>query len=240
MKKKLLFVLVSLIYLTAFSQNKKQEQLIKKGWNLGALPTITYDTDLGFQYGALVNLFDYGDGSRYPDYDQSLYFEASHYTKGSGILRFYYDSDQLIKGMQTSMDLSYLTDQAYDFYGFNGYDAVFNKSWIDDQSPDYITRVFYKYNRKLFRWKLDLQGKITSNKFRWIAGINFLNFSIGPVDLEKLNKGKSGSDVLPDVPGLYQYYQDWGIISSQEASGGFVPAFKAGLVFDTRDNKPNP
>lgn len=240
MKKNLLFILLSAFYLAAFSQNDKKDEVVKKGWNFGALPTITFDTDLGFQYGALVNLFNYGDGSRYPNYDQSLYFEVSHYTKGSGIYRFYYDSDQLIKGLQTSMDLSYLTDQAYDFYGFNGYDAVFNKDWIDDQSSDYISRVFYKYDRKLFRWKVDLQGKITSNKFRWIAGVNFLDFKIAPVNIEKLNKGKSGSDVLPDKPGLFDYYQDWGIITEKEADGGFVPTFKAGLVLDTRDNKPNP
>lgn len=238
--KNLLPVLFALISLTSFSQTDKKEQVVKQGWNFGALPTITFDTDLGFQYGALVNLFNYGDGSRYPRYNQSLYFEISHYTKGSGIYRFYYDSDQLIKGLQTSMDLSYLTDQAYDFYGFNGYDAVFNKNWIDDQSNDYLTRMFYKYDRKLFRWKVDLQGKITNNSFRWIFGINFLNFDVAPVNVDKLNKGKSGSDVLPNVDGLFQHYVDWGIISEKEANGGFVPTFKAGLVLDTRDNQPNP
>jgi len=240
MKKLRLFLLFALPWLTAFSQTSEKEQLIKEGWNFGALPTITFDTDLGFQYGALVNLYHYGDGSRYPGYNHSLYFEVSRFTKGSGIYRFYYDSDLLIKGLQTSMDLSYLTDQAYDFYGFNGYDAVFNESWIDEESDDYVSRVFYKYDRKLFRWKIDLQGKITSEKFRWIAGLNFLNFEVAPVDLEELNKGKKGDDLLPDVDGLFDKYQEWGIISEAESDGGFVPTFKGGLVFDTRDNKPNP
>ena len=30
------------------------------------------------------------------------------------------------------------------------------------------------------------------------------------------------------------------MISEEEANGGFVPALKAGLVFDSRDNRPNP
>lgn len=240
MTKKLTLLLFVLMNLSAFSQTDKTEQLIKDGWNFGALPTITFDTDLGFQYGALVNLFNYGDGSRYPNYNHSFYFEVSHYTKGSGVYRFYYDSDQLIKGLQTSMDLSYLTDQAYDFYGFNGFDAVFNESWIDEESADYQSRMFYKYDRKLFRWKIDLQGRITSEKFRWIAGLNFLNFDIAPVNIEKLNKGKSQADQLPDINGLFDKYQEWNIISSDEADGGFVPTFKGGLVLDTRDNKPNP
>jgi outer membrane protein assembly factor BamA len=219
-----------------------QEEVAKTGWNFGALPTITFDTDLGFQYGALVNFYHYGDGTRYPNYNHSLYFEVSRFTKGSGINRFYYDSDQLIPGLQTSLDISYLSDQAYDFYGFNGFDAVVHPNWIDDSKPNdiYKTRMFYKYDRKMFRFKVDLQGKFSGEKLRWAAGVNLLNFNIGSVDLEKLNKGKEGDDLLPDVDGLYEKYQDWGIISAEEANGGFVPELKAGLVYDTRDNRPNP
>ena len=217
-----------------------QEEVAKTGWNFGALPTITFDTDLGFQYGALVNLYNYGDGSRYPKYNHSLYFEVSRFTKGSGINRFYYDSDELIEGLQTSLDISYLSDQAYDFYGFNGYDAVVNSDWFDDESDAYKTRMFYKYDRKMFRFKVDLQGKFSGDNLRWAAGVNLLNFKVGSVNLDKLNKGKEGDDVLPEVDGLYEKYQDWGIISEEEADGGFVPTFKAGLVYDTRDNRPNP
>lgn len=241
MKKNLLFFACFCISLSLFAQNeKKDEQLIKKNWNFGALPTITFDSDLGFQYGALVNLFDYGDGSRYPKYNHSLYFEVSRFTKGSGINRFYYDSDKLIKGLQTSVDLSYLSDQAYDFYGFNGYEAVYQPTWVDDKTDAYKTRMFYKYDRKLFRLKVDLQGKLAGEHFRWTTGFNLQNFKIGAVNLAKLNKGKSGADILPDVPGLYDLYQQWGIISAGEANGGFIPTVKGGIVYDSRDNRPNP
>ena len=235
--KKILFVLLfSLLLFSAYSQ----EEVTKTGWNFGALPTITFDSDLGFQYGALVDLVNYGDGTRYPNYDHHLYFEVSRFTKGSGINRFYYDSDKLIKGLRTFFDISYLSDQAYDFFGFNGYDAIYNPGWIDDQSADYLTRMYYKYDRKMFRFKVDLQGKISGEKFRWAGGVNLLNFNIGPVNLDKLNKGKKSDDILPDVPGLFNKYQDWGIISAKEADGGFVPTLKAGVVYDTRDNRPNP
>ncbi|MFA5327197.1 MAG: BamA/TamA family outer membrane protein [Prolixibacteraceae bacterium] len=242
MKKIYLPVLCVFLSLVLLAQSEKKDELIKKDWNFGALPTITFDTDLGFQYGALVNLYNYGDGTRFPKYNHSLYFEVSRFTKGSGINRFYYDSDQLIKGLQTSVDLSYLSDQAYDFYGFNGYDAVYQADWIDDtQASDiYRTRMFYKYDRKLFRFKVDLQGKIYGEHIRWAAGFNLQNFAIKSVNLDKLNKGKSGSDVLPAVDGLYEKYQQWGIISATEANGGFVPTLKGGIVYDSRDNRPNP
>ena len=227
-----------------WAQSENEKQLIKKNWSFGALPTVAFDSDLGFQYGALVNLYDFGNGARYPNYDHYLYFELSRYTKGSSIARFYYDSDRLIKGMKILMDLSYLTDQAFNFYGYNGYEAIYHSEWIDsDDKANYKTRMFYKYDRKLFRWKLDLQGKITSDNFRWMAGLNFQNFDIGSVNIDKLNKGKKGDDILPSVtekPGLYEKYQSWGIIGKDEANGGFVPTFKGGLVYDTRDNQANP
>ena len=240
--KKIFSLLLSIFLISFYAWS--QEDVTKTGWNFGALPTITFDTDLGFQYGALVNLYNYGDGSRYPNYDHSLYFEVSRFTKGSGINRFYYDSDKLIEGLQTSVDISYLSDQAYDFYGFNGYDAVVNPNWIDDDEEEYKSRMFYKYDRRLFRFKVDLQGNFSESNFRWAAGFNLLNFSVGSVDIDKLNDGKDDAEKLPQLaeqPGLYEKYRDeWSIIPEDEADGGFVPTLKAGLVYDTRDNKPNP
>ena len=147
--------------------------------------------------------------------------------------------------MQTSAVISYLTDQAYDFFGFNGYDAVVNYDWIDDLQPEniYKSRMFYKYDRKMFRFKVDLQGNLSGDKIKWTGGINLLNFKTGLVDIEKLNRGKDEDKKLPthqQQPGLYQKYQEWGIISAKEADGGFVPGLKAGLVYDSRDHRPNP
>jgi outer membrane protein assembly factor BamA len=235
--KNLILPIIVALSLSSFAQDN---EVTKTGWNFGALPTITFDTDLGFQYGALVDLYQFGDGSRYPRYDHKLYFEVSRFTKGSGINRFFYDSDRLVKGLQTSLDISYLTDQAYDFFGFNGFDAVINAGWFDQDSPDYISRMYYKYDRKLFRFKVDIQGKLAGDYTRWITGFNLQNFRIASVDVEKLNKGKDEEDLLPPQNGLFEKYQQWGIISDDEAEGGFIPTLKAGLVYDSRDNQPNP
>ena len=68
MKKYILIISLLVIASLVFSQQK-----VKTGFGFGALPAISYDSDLGFQYGALVNLFHYGDGTRFPKYDHSLY-----------------------------------------------------------------------------------------------------------------------------------------------------------------------
>jgi hypothetical protein len=245
---RLLFAL-SLLFVVHFQTiaadkgSKEKSDSIKTGWNLGALPAISFDTDLGFQYGALVNFFNYGDGKRFPAYNHSLYLEVSRYTKGSGVYRFYYTSDQLIKNFDFSCDMTYLTDQANDFYGFNGFESVYNKSWTDEKSDAYKTRMFYKFQQNLFRFKVDLLHKIGDSHFKWVAGLNLHNFAISSVDIDKLNKNKSDADKLPSVqsqPGLYEKYIQWGIISQGEANGGFVPELKAGIVYDTREVKVNP
>jgi len=218
----------------------KTEEQIKKGWNFGGLPVISYDSDLGLQLGALVNLYNYGDGSRYPKYDHSIYVEGSWFLKGSGIFRLYYDSDRLIKGINTSIDLSYLPDRLFKFYGFNGYQSVYNSAWVDDADSAYKSRAFYRTDRKFFRAKLDFQGKITNEKFRWMAGVDFYSIKMDTVNVSKLNDGKSEDKMLPDSAGLFQKYNSWGIIPEGERDGGMFAVFKAGLVYDSRNNDALP
>lgn len=235
-----LFAITMIVNAADDDDKKAKKETIKKGWNVGGLPVVSYDSDLGLQLGALVNLYHYGDGSRYPRYDHSIYVEGSWFLKGSGIFRFYYDSDKLIKGIRTSFDISYLPDRTFKFYGFNGYEAVYNSAWDDDQDADYVSRVFYRLDRKFFRAKLDFQGNITGDNFRWLAGADFYNVKMANVDLDKLNKGKDESDLLPDTPGLFEKYNSWGIIPENEKDGGSFSIFKLGLVFDSRDNEPLP
>lgn len=229
-------IMAVMIAVSAFSQ----EENIKTGWNFGALPAITFSTDLGFQYGVVANLFDYGDGSNYPSYNQMFYFEVSRFTKGSSTYRLMYDTETLIPGINITTDLAYLTDQAYDFYGFNGYDAVYNQEWTDSElgSPPYESRMFYRLDRKLFRFKSDLTGRLGGGYFLWNAGVQVMNFNIAPVNVEKLNKGKE-ENLLPEVPGLYDRYIDWGLISPDEADGGLITTLKGGVSYDSRDFKAN-
>ncbi len=222
------------------SKTEKKADKIKKGWNFGGLPVLAYDSDIGFKYGALINVFNYGDGTRYPKYDHSLYFEWSRTTKGSGINQFTYDSERLIPGVRISAEASLLTEQSLDFYGFNGYESYYNADYEDDKNPNYISRMFYNQERKLTRVKADFQGKITGPKFRWFAGLEYNHAKMATVDIEKLNKGKDTEDQLPDTMLLFDKYVQWGIIPQDQADGGNTTLLKLGLVYDTRDIEANP
>jgi len=211
------------------------EMPVKKGYNLGVLPAVSYNSDLGLQYGAILNLFNYGDGSRYPAYDHSAYLEISRYTKGSGIYRLYYDSEQLIPGIRSFVELSYLTDDLMDFYGFNGYKSDYSSEMVEQN------RVFNKMSQKQVRILADFKGQLPIENLFWLASYNFENYKIGTVDFEKLNEGIDPSD--PDYlsgENRYSRYVSLGLIETKEKTGGILNAFKAGLVYDTREVLNNP
>jgi hypothetical protein len=240
MKKTILVLLFSVLVLAGAAQEKK----VKTGWKFGgALPATTYDSDLGLQYGALATFYNYGNPSIYPKYLDYIYTEISRYTKGSGIYRIMYESNHLIPGVESVTDLSYLPDKTNGFFGFNGYESVYNNDWVNDNlaSPPYRTRMFYCFERNLFRFKNDFQGKLSGEHLKWSAGFAFQDFTISSVDINKLNKGKK--DKLPSVveqPGLFERYQVLGLINENEANGGWVNTLKAGITWDSRDNRPNP
>ena len=224
------------------STNNRSGEGCKKGWNFGVLPVVGFNSDIGFQYGGLVDLYNYGDGSLYPKYFHSLYFEVSRTTKGGGINQFFYDSEKLIHGFRVTADVTYLTEKALNFYGFNGYESVYNPKWEDDSqnSAIYKTRMFYRHERKLLRLGVDLTKALSLKHLYWLAGVGFFSTKTASVDLEKLNKGLSGGNALPDVPGLYDEYVSWGIISPEETQPGFNTVLKLGIIYDSRDNEPNP
>lgn len=239
----LLFLFISLSYSQVADSTKKSKEKIKEGWSLGAVPAIAYDSDIGFKIGAVVNFYDFGDGTIYPDYRHSLYFEYSITTKGSGIAQFMYDSKYLIPGVRLSAEASYLTERALDFYGFNGYKAYYNSAFEDDSpdNPEYRSRLYFRQERKLLRLRADFQGRFFNDKVRWLTGISNYNIKTDTIDIDRLNKGKSEEDKLPAIGGgLYGEYVAWGVIPDDQVHGGNTTLIKAGLVYDSRDNEPNP
>jgi len=223
--------------------DKDSLAVVKKGWTFGALPSIGYNTDLGFQYGALAEFYNYGDGSTFPQYKHLMYVEANYTTKRSGLFRFFYDSKYLIPGVRVTFDLSYVPEAMADFLGFNGYQSVYNPEWGKTGEAGYLSRAFYKMKKNFFRSTADFQGTIAGNLY-WNAGLGVFNYGADEVNIEFLNRNKDENKKLPTTdqqPTLYNYYKDWGLIKDNELHGGTHPFVRAGLTFDsrTRPNNPN-
>ena len=235
-------------------QYNENGEIIKTGLNFGPLPVVAFDADRGFQYGALLNIYDFGNGDTYPNPKSWWYIEASAYTGGTFNLYLNYDNREIFDNTRLSICTNYSNESALDFYGFNGYQSIYTYA-LDDffqNNPNEFTfdteskkgqkaekkfdnglgkapKGFYRYSRQSFRAKADLTGEIAKNFF-WEAGYTFywLNHK------EFNPKGYTVTD-----GSLYQLYKDWGILNDT-GENQFYSALKAGLMYDSRNVQNNP
>ncbi len=219
MKKFILTTLCSLAIVSLAAQDKAEK--VKTGWNFGPLPAVSYNSDLGFQYGALCDIFYFGDGSTYPTYLHKFNVELSHYTKGETIAHMFYDSKYLIPGLRLTAAISYLDSAMTPFYGFNGYASPLDMDLTKESS-------WYYMDRTMLRGIADVQGKL-SDRLTWMAGLTFWNVTTDNVQLSKYK----------DAPSLYQLYRAVGLINDNEVAGTHLE-LKGGLVYDTRDMEAAP
>ena len=234
-------------------QYNEDGEIIKTGLNFGPLPVVAFDADRGFQYGALLNIYNFGDGSTYPNPKSWWYIEASAYTGGTWNLFLNYDNMNIGKDIRLSICTNYSNESALDFYGFNGYQSIYTYA-LDNyfqNNPGEFTfddskkgvkaenkfdngngkapNGFYRYSRQSFRAKADLTGKISKNFF-WEAGYTFYW-----INHKEFNP--TGYTVADGS--LYQLYKDWGILNDT-GENQFVSALKAGLMYDSRNVQNNP
>ena len=253
MKKTVFVMLLSIM--CAFSaiaqETTEKKEIVKKGYNFGPLPAVAYDADKGFQLGALLNIYDFGDGSTYPNTRQQWYFEASFFTKGSQLFVVSYDNRFLIPGVRWSSALTITNDKAMDFYGFNGYMSYYDNERValgkdKDNLENYIYTPKYRVNRLAVLFKTDFVGNIWDYKFFWEAGYHLSYFGQGyneqsALNYDKINKNKKDYKVFPeDEPTVFDLYRQWGIIPENEAWGGLNSTVRLGLLFDTRDKEGAP
>ncbi|MGQ9620416.1 MAG: hypothetical protein ACUVTX_05460 [Bacteroidales bacterium] len=127
MKRIVLFVVFLSFVLRCLAQ--ESDIIQKKGWNIGFLPAVAYDSDLGIYYGIIINPFDYGDGSVCPNYLQSVYLQVSGYSKGSSEHAIEYESYSFLPNVRFTAKFKYLGYKAYPFYGYNDNKAIYHPEW---------------------------------------------------------------------------------------------------------------
>ena len=231
--------------------NEKGE-IIKTGINLGPLPVVAYDADRGFQFGALMNIYDFGNGKNYPNPNSQWYIEASAYVKESKIgsykLILNYDNKTLIPGIRMSICTGYYKDAALDFYGLNGYQSNYDMGFVGDNTifqdneagqsladkaanKGNYPKGFYRHGRDLVKAKVDFTGEILKN-FYWEAGYNFSW-------TRTQNFVPSEYNVFGGTS-LFELYKAWGIITEDQANGGLTSSLRVGLMYDSRNVENNP
>jgi hypothetical protein len=224
-----------------------KKDIVKKGLSFGPLPVVALDQDRGFQYGALVNIYDFGDGSHYPTPRQQWYIEASAYTKGTQQYYLTYDTKHLIPNIRMSVAASTVFDRALDFYGYNGYQAFYdvknvvfwkNQSDRTGIKPEWMN-AFYRVERLAVAAKADFVGNIWEKKLFWQGSYYFSWTRMRPINQENLNRGKDSVDMFSGKT-LFEKYRDWGIIPASDGQSGITSALRGGIMYDTRDFEAAP
>ncbi len=250
MKRIILTTLQLSLVISLFSQTDKEsiaqndstkqsgdDYIAKQGYNIAPLPEFMIDPFVGLYLGIYSTIFDYGDGKIYPNYYQSLTIAAAYGTKGKTNLGLEYLS---YRKFMLSAKINHTKSTLYPFYGFNGYQTLYNEDFQTTGNDDYITSAFYNYQQTVNRIQVFIQDTIGQSFFNWQVGIDLGKYNTCRVDFDKLNKGVDAEDAAPDVPTLYDKYTEWGIISIDEKDGGWANSLRFAMVFDNRDQLTNP
>lgn len=200
---------------------------VKKGWTVSALPGISYSTDMGFQVGAMGHVYYHGDGRYYPQPIHDIGWEISWFTRGRTRAYVSYDSKYLIPNTRFNGSVTFVNDPIYTFYGFNGAAQKFYQKEMGAMQ--------YGMNRMFVRVLGDFQGKIVGG-LQWAAGIAYWGFWMDRM------KGSFYKKYCPmgDDKTMFTTYADFGLIKEKEKNGGHNLEFKAGLMYDTRDQEAAP
>ncbi|MBQ7195667.1 MAG: BamA/TamA family outer membrane protein [Bacteroidales bacterium] len=221
---------VALLFAVAFNALAAELEVAKKGLNFGPLPAVGYSSDLGWHYGALSDIYWYGDGSTYPEYVWKGNVEISRYSKGNTVLHSFFDSKYLVPGLRLSAAISWFGNKTTNFYGFNGASSYYVPEM--DRITDAGQGLFLM-RRDIFRIQTCVQGQFGDSNWGWAGGLTYWNIKTGHAE----NKGLSGD--ATDYS-LYDIYLNHDIIPAAEANGGQHLEIKAGVVYDTRDHENNP
>ena len=223
-----------------------KKQATKKGWTIVPSPSLGYDSDTGFQIGAMCDFSDYGDGTIYPSYKHRAFINCSWTTRNQIKLHFFGDTKHLIPNVRLTSVVTYILSLMYPFKGFNGTAPYFDHLESGKQQKHRLA--MYDVQRDMLRAIFDFQGNIYTSKFRWAAGISYWWFRDQDLTLKKRGRLAYDSVVANDYlqaqeihsPSLWRLYQRAGLINPDEIGGGHHIELKAGLVFDSREHEADP
>ena len=210
-------------------QDINSNQKTIKGWDFAILPSFVYHTDRGIQFGGLASIYYYGDSSIYPEYKHNIYLQTSITTRGGHVGYLFFDSKYLLPaGMRIIADLSSIETRFQQFYGFNGYNALYYQNYENPSKPQFISRSYYSIKKISTTVLIDVHGRFFNPKLHWDIGFGYFNVQI------------SSSSSYKNRPSLFEKYVAYGIIPYSQIQGGITSYIKTGLIYDTRDNEVIP
>jgi outer membrane protein assembly factor BamA len=187
------------------------------GLEVGGVPALNFNSDEGFGYGVIAELYQYGDGTQAPwvwtlqpkiflttggRRDFTLFFDAPHVLPGGWRIGIYLASEQQI---------------ATPYYGV-GNATLYDAARDAEDGPD---PYYYRFGRTRRGISTDLQHPIFDPRLRALIGLGISRVSVVPV---------------PKNEGNTLFGDEWG----REERAGWFNYGRVGLVWDTRDRETDP
>lgn len=185
------------------------------GWEFMGLPALNFNTDEGFGYGALLELYNYGAGAR--PYRFAIQPQVLLTTKGKREMTVFFDAPALLPtGWRLDAFVGREQELAAPYYGL-GNDAVEDTALSREPNPYY-----YRYGRTRVRVLANVQRRLGDRGGRLLLGAGFADVATDATPFD------SGTTLLAQQ------------LAGGAAPGGTLSYVRAGLVWDTRDQEIGP
>ena len=205
--------LASLLLLAATAVQAQQPASAPTGHSLAGLPSLNFDADEGFGYGALLQYYDYGYAAEQP-YRYSLQPAVFFTTRGRRDVTLFLDAPHLLPGgWRLGAQLAREQQITAPYYG------VGNNSENLASATAGANPYYYRFGRTVLRANADFQHSLGVPALRVLLGVATRNADVRTVPYD------SGTTLL-----------------AQQTGRRTLPTVKArlarvGLVFDTRDRE---
>jgi len=167
----------SLSVVAAFSPLPLQAQATPTGLEVGAVPALNYDADEGFGYGALAEIYHYGDGSAEP-YRWTLQPTVFLTTEGRRDVTVFSDAPAVLPDpWRIDVFLGSEKQIATPYYGV-GNDVPYDQTLDRDDGPNPF---FYRFGRTRRSVTFTVQRHLGDSRIRSLVGAGFVRTTIVPV-----------------------------------------------------------
>lgn len=188
-------------------------QEARTGLEIGGVPALGFDSDEGFGYGAIVELYHYGAGGRAP-YVWTLQPVVFLTSGGRRDFTLFFDSPHLLPGgWRVDAFVGSEEQIATPYYGL-GNGAPYDPALETDTNPWY-----YRFGRTRRSVAVNLQRPFRGTPLRLLLGTGS-----GHVEVRPVPEGEGTTFLAQELAGA-------------PAPEGWTNFVRAGLVWDTRDRE---
>ena len=208
---------LSAVVLLTLGTQSLLAQTAPTGLEVGGVPAINFDADEGFGYGAIVELYQYGDGTRAP-YLWTLQPKVFLTTEGRRDFTAFFDAPRLLGGWRFDAYIGSEKHLATPYYGL-GNSSDYDVSLVTDVNPYY-----YRFGRTRRGAAVNFQRPLGATPLRVLLGMGAIHGSVVAV---------------PYAEGTTFLAEEAAAVGSPD-DDGWSNYIRVGLVYDTRDRETGP